>query len=180
VGQRLQSARASALAALRSDRHQYLIEDLIDAAQNPSALPLAYADYSESMQRLATSAWDHFRHAVRDLEIDSPAAEWHHARILAKRARYAMDALAPLEGKSVKRLAHALAIATGLLGIHHDAFVAQEALRSLASAPTTPGSVGLLLGRLFAYESDEEILDRYRFMDAWPDIKKSARKVEWL
>jgi CHAD domain-containing protein len=180
VGQRLQSARSSALAALRSDRHQYLIEDLIDAARNPSALPLAYADYSESMQRLAASAWDHFRHAIRDLEIDSPAAEWHHARILAKRARYAMDALAPLEGKSVKRLAHALAIATGLLGILHDAFVAQEALRSLASAPNTPGSVGLLLGRLFAYESDEEILDRYRFMDAWPDIKKSARKVEWL
>jgi hypothetical protein len=38
----------------------------------------------------------------------------------------------------------------------------------------------LLLGRLFAYESDEEIMDRYRFMDAWPDIKKAARKVEWL
>ena len=29
-------------------------------------------------------------------------------------------------------------------------------------------------------ESDEEILDRYRFMEAWPDIKKAARKVEWL
>ena len=180
VGQRLQSARSSALAALRSDRHQYLLEDLIDAAQNPSALPIAYADYSESMQRLATAAWDQFRHAVRELDIDTPAAEWHHARILAKRARYAMDALAPLEGKAVKRFAHELAIATGLLGIHQDAFVAQEALRSLASAPTTPGSVGLLLGRLFAFESDEEILDRYRFMEAWPDIKKAARKVEWL
>ena len=180
VGQRLQSARSSALAALRSDRHQYLLEDLIDAAQNPSALPIAYADYSESMQRLATAAWDQFRHAVRELDIDTPAAEWHHARILAKRARYAMDALAPLEGKAVKRFAHELAIATGLLGIHQDAFVAQEALRSLAYAPTTPGSVGLLLGRLFAFESDEEILDRYRFMEAWPDIKKAARKVEWL
>ena len=180
VGQRLQSARSSALAALRSDRHQYLLEDLIDAAQNPSALPIAYADYSESMQRLATAAWDQFRHAVRELDIDTPAAEWHHARILAKRARYAMDALAPLEGKAVKRFAHELAIATGLLGIHQDAFVVQEALRSLASAPTTPGSVGLLLGRLFAFESDEEILDRYRFMEAWPDIKKAARKVEWL
>ena len=180
VGQRLQSARSSALAALRSDRHQYHLEDLIDAAQNPSALPIAYADYSESMQRLATAAWDQFRHAVRELDIDTPAAEWHHARILAKRARYAMDALAPLEGKAVKRFAHELAIATGLLGIHQDAFVAQEALRSLASAPTTPGSVGLLLGRLFAFESDEEILDRYRFMEAWPDIKKAARKVEWL
>jgi hypothetical protein len=32
----------------------------------------------------------------------------------------------------------------------------------------------------FAYESDEQIMDRYRFMDAWPDIKKAARKVEWL
>ena len=180
VGQRLQSARASALAALRSDRHQYLIEDLIDAARNPSALPLAYADYSKSMPRLATSAWHEFRNAVRELRIDSPSAEWHHARILAKRARYAMDALAPLEGKPVKRLAHALAVATGLLGVHQDAHVAQETLRSLASAPNTPGNIGLLLGRLFEYESDEEILDRYRFMDAWPDIKKAAKRVEWL
>lgn len=180
VGQRLQSARASALAALRSDRHQYLIEDLIDAASNPSALPLAYADYSESMPRLAAAAWHEFRNSVRALEIDSPSAEWHHARILAKRARYAMNALAPLEGKSVKRLAHALSIATELLGIHQDAHVAQQTLASLASAPSTSGSMGLLLGRLFEYESDEEILDRYRFMDAWPDIKKAAKKVEWL
>jgi CHAD domain-containing protein len=132
------------------------------------------------MPRLATSAWHEFRNAVRELRIDSPSAEWHHARILAKRARYAMDALAPLEGKPVKRLAHALAVATGLLGVHQDAHVAQETLRSLASAPNTPGNIGLLLGRLFEYESDEEILDRYRFMDAWPDIKKAAKRVEWL
>lgn len=180
VGQRLQSARASALAALRSDRHQYLIEDLIDAAANPSALPLAYTDYSEHMPKLAAAAWHDFRAAVRALEIDSPAAEWHHARILAKRARYAMEALAPLEGKPVKRLAHALAIATGLLGIHQDAHVAQETLRSLAGAPSTSGGIGLLLGRLYEYESDEEILDRFRFKDAWPDIKRAAKKVEWL
>jgi CHAD domain-containing protein len=180
VGQRLVSARSSALAALRSDRHQYLIEDLTDAACNPSAMPLAYSDYSETMPKRAAASWDEFRNAVRDLDIDSPAVQWHDARILAKRARYAMDALAPLEGKSVKGLAHALAIATGLLGIHQDAHVAQETLRSLASAPSTSGGIGLLLGRLFEYESDEEILDRYRFMDAWPDIKKAARKVEWL
>jgi CHAD domain-containing protein len=180
VGQRLQSARASALAALRSDRHQYLIEDLIDAAANPSALPLAYADYSERMTKLAADSWHEFRHVVRDLRIDSPSVEWHHARILAKRARYAMEALAPLEGKAVKRLAHALAVATGLLGVHQDAFVAQEALHSLASAPGTSGGIGLLLGRLYEYESDEEILDRFGFMEAWPDIKKAARKVEWL
>ncbi len=180
LGQRLQSARASALAALRSDRHQYLIEDLIDAASNPSALPIAYSDYSESMPRLASAAWHEFRNTVRGLDIDSPSHEWHHARILAKRARYAMDALAPLEGKPVKRLAHALSIATELLGIHQDAYVAQQTLSSLATAPSTSGSMGLLLGRLFEYESDEEILDRFRFMDAWPDIKKAAKKVEWL
>jgi CHAD domain-containing protein len=91
-----------------------------------------------------------------------------------------MEALAPLEGKAVKRLAHALAIATDLLGIHQDAFVAQEALASLAAAPGTSGGIGLLLGRLYEYESDEEILDRFRFMEAWPEIKKAARKVEWL
>ncbi len=180
IGQRLQSARASALAALRSDRHQYLIEDLIDAASNPSALPQAYADYSDSMPKLAAAAWHEFRNSVRALEINSPSAQWHHARILAKRARYSMDALAPLEGKAVKRLAHALSIATELLGIHQDAHVAQQTLNSLATAPSTSGGMGLLLGRLFEYESDEEILDRYRFMDAWPDIKKAAKKVEWL
>jgi len=180
VGQRLQSARASALAALRSDRHLYLIEDLIDAARNPSALPIAYADYSDAMPKLAANSWHEFRNSVRDLDIDSPAAEWHHARILAKRARYAMDALAQLEGKSVKNLAHALALATGLLGIHQDAHVAQQTLRSLATAPSTSGVVGLLLGRLYELESDEEILDRFRFMDAWPDVKKAAKRVEWL
>ena len=180
IGQRLQSARASALAALRSDRHQYLIEDLIDAARNPSALPIAYSDYSDTMPQHAAAAWHQFRNAVRDLEIDTPSAQWHHARILAKRARYAIEALCPLEGKQTKRFAHELAIATDVLGIHQDAHVAQEALRSLAAAPSTSGSIGLLLGRLYEYESDEEILDRFRFMEAWPDIKRAAKRVEWL
>jgi CHAD domain-containing protein len=180
VGQRLQSARASALAALRSDRHQYLIEDLIDAAANPSALPIAYTNYSDTMTEFAAAAWHDFRNAVRDLELDTPSSEWHHARVLAKRARYAVESLSPLEGKQTKRFAHSLAIATDLLGIHQDAHVAQEALRSLANSPTTSGSIGLLLGRLFEYESDEEILDRYRFIEAWPEIKRAARRVEWL
>jgi CHAD domain-containing protein len=91
-----------------------------------------------------------------------------------------MEALAPLEGKPVKRLAHALSIATDLLGVHHDAYVAQDTLRSLAASPGTSGAIGMLLGRLFEYESDEEILDRFRFMDAWPEIKRAAKKVNWL
>lgn len=180
IGQRLRSARSSALAALRSDRHQYLLEDLVDAARNPSALPLAYDDYADGMHARAATAWHEFRGAVRDLELDSPAAEWHHARILAKRTRYAIDALTPLEGKAVRRFAHALELATDLLGLHQDAHVAQQALASLASTSSTSGGIGLLLGRLYEYERDEEILDRHRFIEAWPSIKKAAKKVEWL
>ena len=67
--------------------------------------------------------------AVALLTTDSSAAEWHRSRILAKRARYAAEATAPVLGKRAYRWGEALAGATDLLGDLHDSSVAQQTLR---------------------------------------------------
>ncbi len=36
---------------------------------------------------------------------------------------------------------------------------------------------GLSLGVLHEFEADEEILDRYRFVEMWPSARRAARKA---
>jgi CHAD domain-containing protein len=174
---RLAAARSSALAALRSDRHQLLVDDLMSAAIDPPVTDAAFAPCSDALLPLVARTWRRLDRTIRDLELDGPSATWHAARIKAKKARYAADAVAPIFGKAMDRHADRLAVVTDLLGDHQDAHVAQVILRELASHPDTDGMTGLSLGVLHEFEADEEILDRYRFVEMWPSARKAARKA---
>ena len=102
---------------------------------------------------------------------------WHEARIKAKRARYAADAVATIFGRDMQKFANALAQVTEVLGDHQDAFVAQTILREISSHQETDGVTGMALGLLHEYEAEEEILDRVRFSSLWPDVRRIARKA---
>ena len=66
---------------------------------------------------------------------------------------------------------------TELLGDHQDAHVAQTIIRELASHDGTDGLTGMSLGLLYEFESEEEILDRLRFIEMWPRARRSARRA---
>ena len=175
--QRLSAARSSALAALRSDRHQQLVDDLMSAAIDPPVTDGAYETCEEVLLPLVARTWRRLRRSIEALELDGPSVTWHEARIKAKRARYAADAVASIFGKDMKRYAQQMADVTELLGDHQDAHVAQGILRELASHSDTDGLTGLSLGLLHEYEADEEILDRYRFAELWPVARRDAKRA---
>lgn len=177
LNQRLSAARSSALAALRSDRHQQLVDDLMSAAIEPPVTDEAYRPCEDVLLPLVVRTWRRLRAGIRALELDGPSTTWHDARIRAKRARYAADAVAPIFGKELKRHARALADVTELLGDHQDAHVAQLILRELASHTDVDGLTGMALGMLHEHEADEEILDRYRFAELWPTATHAARRA---
>ena len=77
----------------------------------------------------------------------------------------------------MKRHARRLADVTELLGDHQDAHVAQQIIRELASHADIDGLTGLSLGVLHEYEADEEILDRYRFVELWPKARRDAARA---
>lgn len=174
---RLHAARSSALAALRSDRHAQLVADLMVAAVDPPVTDAAYASCTDALLPLVVRTWRRLEKSISALELDGPSAEWHEARIKAKRARYAADAAAGIFGRRMQSFARMLADVTELLGDHQDAHVAQGILRQLAASPETDGQTGMSLGILHEYESDEEILDRYRFDELWPSARARARKA---
>lgn len=174
---RLVAARSSALAALRSDRHQQLIDDLMSAAIDPPVTDAAFRTCREALLPLVGRTWRRLVRSVRDLEIAGPSAEWHAARIKAKRARYTADAVAPIFGAAMERYADIMSDVTELLGDHQDAHVAQTIIRELASHPDVDGLTGLSLGLLHEFEADEEIMDRARFVELWPRARRAARKA---
>lgn len=174
---RLEDARRAALTELRTDRHLRLLGDLVDAAREPRLTRRADRPSAEALPPLVEKAWRRLVRAVEDLELDGPAEEWHRARILGKRARYAAEAVAPVLGEPAKRRGGALERVTDLLGDHHDAFVARQMLRELAGHPGVDGRTGYALGLLDAVEAGRERSDRVRFQAVWPDVHRVHR--EW-
>jgi CHAD domain-containing protein len=175
LNRRLAAARSSALAALRSDRHQQLVDDLMTAAIDPPVTNEAFHRCDEVLPPLVARTWRKLEKSVDRLELDGPSLTWHAARNKAKRARYAAESVAEVFGRRMTRHADRLSEVTDLLGDHQDAHVAQAILRELA--PQVDGETGLSLGLLHAFEADEEILDRLRFAELWPQAVKAAHQA---
>lgn len=175
LGRRMTAARSSAIAALRSDRHQDLIEDLITAVAEPPVSDLAYGRCDQVLPPLLRKTWRRLERDARILDLETPSIVWHEARIRAKRARYAAEAVAEILGGDIPKLAGALAEVTEVLGTHQDAHVAQQVL--IATAAQADGPQGFALGLLHEYEAEEEILDRVRFAKLWPRVQRMATKA---
>lgn len=176
LDRRVEGARSGAMAALRSDRHTYLIEDLVSAAREPLILDEAYQVCEDVLPPLVARAWNALAKSCRKLELQGPPDEWHRARIKAKRARYAVDAVLPVFPTSdVRRFSKSLAEITELLGDHQDAHVAQNFVQELAQSPETNGQTGFALGLLHTIEIEAEFEGRLQFAEAWRRTKKAAR-----
>ena len=176
LDRRLEDARSGAIAALRSDRHTQLIEDLVSAAREPRILDEAYQACEDVLPELVAKAWNSLAKSCRKLELEGPPDEWHRARIKAKRARYAVDAVLPVfSGVPVRRFAKSLAELTELLGDHQDAYVAQMFAQELAQSPETTGPTGFALGLLHSIEVEAEYEGRLEFAETWSNVQKAAR-----
>ncbi len=169
------AGRAEALEAMRSERHLALLEALVDAANHPQLTEAAQAPGREALPPLFAKAWRKLAKEVKALTLDGPAEEWHETRITAKRARYAAEALVPVFGAPAKGLASALSAVTEQLGEHQDASIAKETCRELAEH--FDGPTGFALGRLHAYEGEQELIARVRLYEQWPAVRELAKRT---
>lgn len=143
------SARERLLADLRSDRYASLLDQLVQGSQAPPVRPeAAERPAAALLVPLMAGPWKHVERACRHIADDSPDELLHAARIRAKRARYAADALAPLVGARARRFGRAATRLQDVLGEHQDAVVAEAWLREAArSEPATAFVAGLLTAR---------------------------------
>lgn len=178
LGDRLEGARGRAISSLESPRHLALLNSLVDAANSPRLSSLAKRESRDVFPELVDRAFRRLRRKVSQLRLDGPADSWHQARIAAKRARYAADAVTGVFGGEAKRLASALSEVTEILGEHQDACVAQDVLRELAASSTIDGRTGFALGLLHEHEFEEELHNRLEFERIWPGVLRVHKKTK--
>jgi len=155
------------------------LDALVEAASAPRLSAASSATAGDALPPLMRSTWRRLARAVRALRQNGPDEAWHAARIRAKQARYAADALVPVFGRPAKQLAAQLELVTELLGGHQDAAVAAEAAAALAASKGVGGPGGYALGLLHDAQRAEVRATRRQFKRIWPTVAKPRRR-RWL
>ena len=178
-----------ALAALDKvmceERYHRLLDLLLDAWLQPrlgqnaqdSAETVLPGLVSRPYRRLAYGGDG--VHGAGQLEPTLPDADWHAVRINGKRARYAVEAVAPVLGGEATELASALATVQEHLGEHQDAAVAAETWLAIANADPDDHALATTAGRLYERERAAVRAARSAFPAAWKAASR-RRLTEWM
>ncbi len=159
--------------ALASDRYLRLLDVLVDAARDPVVSPAAAASCSKTLPPLVRGAWEALAKRAQKLAHDGEDDRWHEARIKAKQARYAAEAVTSVLGKTAARMATAAKAMQEILGEHQDAAIAAEVVDALAHEHLDDGALCIVAGRLVQGNRSAVADTRRAFAPAW----KSARKA---
>lgn len=126
--------RLDLLGHLADRRAIELLDHLVDAAGMPRTRRRADKPAAEALPRLVDKAWRRLQGAVDALGASTEDVELHQVRILAKRLRYAAEAVTPAIGKDVAKVARAAASIQGSLGVLNDASVAATWLEDASTS----------------------------------------------
>ena len=171
----IEDLRKKLIADLDSARYIELLERLVAAAQAPATLPDADLAAVGVLPLLATGPWRRLRSAVRQLPENSTDPELHRIRILAKRARYAAEAVEAVAGPAAAAFARAAAKLQTVLGEHQDSVTAQAWLR----AARVSGKRAFAAGELIAMEHVAAAKARSQWPKVWETLDRK-RVRQWM
>jgi CHAD domain-containing protein len=157
------SARRTLLATMSSPGYATLLDDLVDATQHPMLTETARRAARHELRRVAARPWKRLARTVAALPDEPTDADLHQVRIMAKRARYAAEAVVPVLS-AASPMARALAAVQTVLGEHHDAVVAEQWLRSTT---TRSRQEAFAVGALAGVQRAAAIAARARWRTAW-------------
>jgi CHAD domain-containing protein len=178
-------AREEALEMLDSKRYLQLQSRLVAAAASPQTLEVADQTSAAVLPPLASKTWRKLAKecdrlvAAESSKDGAPDEEWHETRILAKKARYAVEALAPVFGRDAAAFAKKLSQVTEVLGEHQDAAIAKERVHELGTTADTDPQAAFVMGVLRGVEQDCADAQRDVFVELWPEVRK-PRWRRWL
>jgi CHAD domain-containing protein len=164
----IENLRKKLLIELESMRYVDLLERLVMAAHAPATLPEADEPAPKVLPPLAAGPWRRLRSAVRQLPDPPSDPELHRIRILAKRARYAAEAVAPIVGSAAAAFARAAAKLQTVLGEHQDSVTAQAWLRSARIS----GRRAFVAGELIAMEHVAAEEARAKWPKVWKALDR--------
>jgi CHAD domain-containing protein len=171
----IDSARTRLADYMDSDSYIELLDRLVDFARAPAFNELAELPATQVVVELARRPWRRLRRGVQALPEAPEPDQLHRIRILAKRTRYAAEAVAPVVGKRAERFAEAAAGLQSVLGEYHDAVTAESWLRSAAGT----GRRAFVAGELAASVKARGSWMRSRWRSAWDSLNRK-RLREWF
>ncbi len=179
---RRESARVQMTETLNAPEYAQLLDELVAALRDVPTGPVAEEPAATALPRLALDAWRRLERRVSDLDESSPDADYHRARIAAKRARYAAElashALSGKRADGAERLAARLAGVQDSLGEMQDAAVAEATIRETLESRGRQASYAFEAGRLVERQRGRAIAARGRFLRDWPDLRR-GRWRKW-
>lgn len=153
---RHRQAHEALLRALDGDRYLGLLDRLEALAADPPLRRAARGAARPALARAVRRGWhrldDALTLAARAPRGQEQEARLHEVRKLAKRVRYACEAVEPAFGRRAKRTARAVTALQESLGDLQDGVVTRAALRELGAAASAAGRNGFTFGRLHALE----------------------------
>jgi CHAD domain-containing protein len=167
---RRRAARAELIVAMEAAEHEALLDRLRTAAAGPAFLD-GVPRGKKRARRAARTAWRRVVESADRLDGSADPSSWHEARKRAKRARYALEAIAPLRVRGAAALARRLTDVQQVLGAHQDAVVAREFLAGTVRAGLQPAAcfaLGELAGVLLTRQGTIE--------RRWPAVWRAARR----
>lgn len=173
--QEIAELRKKLLVDLDSARYIDLIERLVAASLEPATMPDADQPASAVLPKLAAGPWRRLRSAVRQLPENPTDPELHRIRILAKRARYAAEAVEAVSGPEAARFARAAAKLQTVLGEHQDSVTSQAWLRGSKAT----GRRAFVSGELITLEHIAAADARSRWPKAWRALERKGLR-SWM
>lgn len=185
LADRHERALAAVDEAMRTPRYHALLDALVDAAREPRLSARATTPADDLLPRLVSRPWHRLAYGAKGVDgaadLDPSAADerWHAVRINGKKARYAVDAVAPVIGGPAEKLAKALGRVQTLLGEHQDAAVAADAWVDVARTHPDDLMLAVTAGRLYERERASIREVRSAFPDAWRRAA-APQRTAWL
>jgi CHAD domain-containing protein len=183
LGRRREASGRALLQRLRDERYAALLERLVAASAAPRLLRVASRPAGVTLPPLFEAAW---KRLAKHAEGMSPAwidPDFHRLRILAKRARYAADAVGPSLDASRQEGADGIrkrltALQT-LLGELQDAATAREEILAASARHPENGPFNLAAGMTLERESQRAAAARALVPDAWRELRR-PRHRRWV
>jgi len=169
------AARERLLAAMSTERYFALLESLVEGAARPALTEAADQPAARALPAVVRAPWRDLRRAARALGERPPDEALHQVRILAKRARYAAEAVAPALGPDAARFGKLAAALQTILGEHQDSVTMQAWLRTAAGGSRRRAFAA---GELFAMEAVRAEEARGRWPAAWRELDR-PRVTAW-
>ena len=134
------AARQALTGVLDDPRTAALLDELNRRADDPPTTPSAVGRAELRLRPLVRRPWRKLAHTVDRLGDDPAIAELHRVRLLAKRTRYAAEAVEPVYGKDARRFVAAVKEIQEVLGDMNDAAVAIDWLARTATTVDPSGA----------------------------------------